>query len=1549
MKHTKRKLLSLLLAGTMLFTLAPAPLALAVDNTLYVASTGDDVNDGSQSAPYATLDAAYAAVPDNGTITIMDNLSLEHSVTFAGDKTVNLTGAGGATITYTGESNINNEGDGLLAIQNGSVLITDITVQMPEEMAVNGRVLYVGPDGHATLGGGAVLRNGYLAYNGGGVLVDGGSFQMEFGSAVENCYVANNTDCYGGGVAVTNHGYFEMNGGEITGNSMHTTQDFVSCGGGVGVDGTSTFVLTSGKIKDNTVDTAGGGVYLQPGATMEVSGNIEISGNQANGVENNLYLPENGVQLMVSGTVSGNIGLTHAEADYGVIIGAANGYDIQTLDENSFTYDGGAFDIRLKDGHLVLYWYTVGVELDLVGLTSENTEEENTLQQDYDTVLQPMDGYLMPSDITVRVGGVVLDTADYSYDPESGAVHIPAALVAGNIKITAAGDAIRTITVATKNVTADVESIQVISKDTTVITLTAADRYDLPAESDITITGTCDHTYTDGVLTLTNVRSDLSVSINGAEVYHNIYFDPGEGACDTPSKQVAESSATYGALPVPFLEGYTFSGWYAGEVLVTADTANQLTGDLHLAARWTQKTDITYSVQHWIEYVDSGVNPGYKGGALTSMAHGGVTRKYYLYTADKNEDGIANGRLTLTNRVLTALTDGLTMDGFSASGANEYSVIVAPDGKSVFPLFYDRIKFTVAFDANGGSLGSSGVSTTIYYGGRYGVLPSATRTGYTLSGWFTEAHGGIQVQTGNYHYTAGDITLYAHWLPVGTTRYTVHHMVQNLDNNIVHDEKVPENYTLAKTDNLTGTADTTVDIYTVAMVGFVPSGENSYKVYIKADGSAVAYLYYDRLVTDISFDAQGGSAVTLVTRNYFGGTVSILPAAPTKTGYSFSGWFTSTAATARQVTIGTDINAINPDGLTALTLYAHWTPRTYGLTFETHGGILSGPKTVTYGKDVGELPTASLTGYIFAAWYDADGKLGKPEGNLVTADTVVSTDTIIKVKDGLEQPMTLYAWYNPMQIKLTFDPAPGKPLESDTLTATFDKPFSTAGTFPVGSREGYTLRAWHIGAVDGPVLNGKDICKLTADTTLYAEYAPNIYVVRFDVAGGDPLKQGTILVTYDSTYGTLPTPTRTGYTFDGWFDLEGRKVENDTPVTITDAQTLTAHWTAKSYTVNFNVNGGNALADGDKTRSVAYDAPYGKLPTPTRPGSFAFDGWFTAIDAGILVTAETVFKATSDMTLYAHWHSTAPSGGGGGGGSSKPAEYTLTFESNGGSKLVPITAVRNTSIKLADYKPVYQGHTFQGWFADKALTKTAGDTLTLTANTTLYAKWGEADNSLGASLNRKEHMAYIRGYDDGLVHPEASISRAEVAQIFYRLLTADAHIRWDTQSNSYTDVAKADWYNIPISTLNAMGVLKGKGDGKFDPQASVTRAEFATIAARFSSETYSGSDLFTDIAGCWARADINRAAMIGWVTGDGTGTFRPNDLMTRAEAVSLINRVLGRLPGSDKDIGFGMVVWPDNMDKKAWYYLAIQEATSNHNYTIKDDGIHEVWTSVKKY
>ena len=305
-------------------------------------------------------------------------------------------------------------------------------------------------------------------------------------------------------------------------------------------------------------------------------------------------------------------------------------------------------------------------------------------------------------------------------------------------------------------------------------------------------------------------------------------------------------------------------------------------------------------------------------------------------------------------------------------------------------------------------------------------------------------------------------------------------------------------------------------------------------------------------------------------------------------------------------------------------------------------------------------------------------------------------------------------------------------------------------------------------------------------------------------------------------------------------------------------------------------------------------------------------------------------------------------------------KYNLHFDANGGEGTMgDLTYTHGQDQSLTKCGFTRAGYDFLGWAtaADGNVAYHDQQSLSITQDTTLYAVWKQQPNQGGSggghhnsggtqekpdetpptTLNDTDHYAYIVGYEDGTIRPNGHITRAEAATVFFRLLTDKARDANLTDRSPYPDVSAGDWYNKAIATLSRMGILSGYEDGSFRPNATVTRAEFAAMAARFDTEAKPVDTPFTDLTGCWAADEIAKAYGKGWVNGYGDNTFRPNGPITRAEAVTLINRVLRRLPETDKDLLPDERTWPDNPET-FWGYLALQEASNSHLYDRKSDG-----------
>ena len=212
-------------------------------------------------------------------------------------------------------------------------------------------------------------------------------------------------------------------------------------------------------------------------------------------------------------------------------------------------------------------------------------------------------------------------------------------------------------------------------------------------------------------------------------------------------------------------------------------------------------------------------------------------------------------------------------------------------------------------------------------------------------------------------------------------------------------------------------------------------------------------------------------------------------------------------------------------------------------------------------------------------------------------------------------------------------------------------------------------------------------------------------------------------------------------------------------------------------------------------------------------------------------------------------------------------------------------------------------------------------------------------------LNKEIHFNYVIGYTDGTIRPSNNISRAEVATIFFRLLTDEARTQYDKTTSSFSDIKDGAWCCRAIATLTNMGIIKGYTDGSFQPNKSITRAELATIIARFAKLDVN-TKTFSDITGHWAQKSIELAAGNGWINGYTDGTFRPNKSIIRAETFAMINRVLDRQTENVSDLlpTSEMNMWSDNMNENAWYYKDVQEATNYHKCDRVGDSVYEKWT-----
>ena len=413
------------------------------------------------------------------------------------------------------------------------------------------------------------------------------------------------------------------------------------------------------------------------------------------------------------------------------------------------------------------------------------------------------------------------------------------------------------------------------------------------------------------------------------------------------------------------------------------------------------------------------------------------------------------------------------------------------------------------------------------------------------------------------------------------------------------------------------------------------------------------------------------------------------------------------------------------------------------------------------------------------------------------------------------------------------------------------------------------------------------------------------------------------------TYGTATYSVADAEPYLSHFTHNHKGIISDTDYTAetgtsSQAKSLVLYGAIQKFSVTYTDGiGGTSFADevtSDLRRGTPTPAFTGG--TPTRSG-YTFTGWEPSVAA--TVTDNAVYTAQWAKNSSSSHHST---------------RYTLHYESNGGTAYKDERYSSGTKVTL-DKTPTRESYTFTGWYADKELTQKISS-IKMTSDKTVYAGW-EA-TGVPDKLNGDDHFAYVIGYPDGKVHPEGNISRAETATIFFRLLKSDIRDGNLTADNEFSDVSDGQWHNKAVSTMAKLGIVKGRRADRFDPDASITRAEFAAICARFNTKPVENSGSFSDISGHWAENEIERAAAFGWISGYPDGTFRPDARITRAEAMTMINRVLCRMPQSESDLLDSMVTWPDNKPSD-WHYLAVQEATNSHDFNRQGE-VGESWTKL---
>lgn len=1045
-----------------------------------------------------------------------------------------------------------------------------------------------------------------------------------------------------------------------------------------------------------------------------------------------------------------------------------------------------------------------------------------------------------------------------------------------------------------------------------------------------------------------NVEADgsLVLSIYYTRNTYTVSFDA-LGGTEVDAQSV-KYNATATEPEVPAKEGCIFICWLDGEGN-RFDFATPIEGDVSLFAQWSNADNIGYSVRHYFQ---------------------NASRTGYVLDDEATQYLTGKGGEEVT-------AEAGTFYGFEENTVHENRVAsgeVLPDGSLMLKLYYDRVAFTVDFESNGGSEVEPVTAiyeTTI----TEPVVPE--KTGYDFEGWYTDS-----VFANAFDFDTEiteDITLYAKWVPSDGVTYTVEYYQQTVDGT---------DYEMVSDAVFAGVTGEEVEA-TVAdiPVGFELNAEAADAVMtgiVEADGSLVLKVYFDRLSYILTFEPDNGEEAT--SRDVlFGDTLGELESVE-KTGYTFVNWISdsgkawfsddtmpasdltltakwsesfmtkytteyyqeqldgsyelvdSTEATALTNSVVSAhipsytgfvenaehadrriIGIVDADG--SLVLKVFYDRIRYTVSFECNGGSEVEDQIVALGSVAASVEPERV-GYDFVGWF-SDASLTR----LYDFTSEITKDTVLYAKWKAHGDTEYTVQYFLQNVD---DP------DSYTLDNTVTE-YGTSGSV-VHARAIEYLGFHQNTAHPNSIILGE----VAADGSLLlcVYYDRDDVVVTFDVNGGDRIDPMRVPF-YNTICDTVAT--RTGYVFEGWYADKDLRVEFDPATPITVAMTLYAKWscaTDTKYKVEHYQQ--QKLEDG-KTEYVLVDTDEFEGVTESSvtavDKSRTYEGFYWNRYRNV---AEQSGIVKPDGSLVLKLYYDIPSPYTGGGGSTAPAKETVSvvFDTDGGTA-VPTQAIPYGGYATQPANPLKPGYVFKGWTLNGSVFdfgKAVKDDIILTA------EWEY--RGVKTLMNVADHMAYISGYPDGTVKPEGNITRAEVAMIFYRLLREDVRAEYKTSSVSFTDVPSSDWYTTAVATLSRMNILNGYSDGTFRPNVPITRAEFAAICAKMDAQS-AGNKVFTDVsAEHWAYGFIASASAKGWVSGYPDGTFRPDAHITRAETMSLVNRMLGRASLTVDSLTADAKAWPDN-DASAWYYLAVMEATNGHEYSVPNGS--EVWSKLKEF
>ena len=963
---------------------------------------------------------------------------------------------------------------------------------------------------------------------------------------------------------------------------------------------------------------------------------------------------------------------------------------------------------------------------------------------------------------------------------------------------------------------------------------------------------------------------------------YTVTFHPNGGTPEPDEQEVSDGEEATEPTAMTKL-GFTFDGWYTDADLTDEyDFDTPVTGDLDLYAKWDPVAATTYTV--------------------TFHPNGGAPEPDEQIVTE-GEKAIAPVPISKAEHKFGGWYDNDDFDGAPYS----FDTPVAAD----LDLYAKWISsaattHTVIFYPVGGT---PAPASQIVIAGEKAILPpDMIKSGYTFGGWYTNiAYIGAPYSF-DMPVTAG-FELYAKWVPGTASIYDV---------TFDPDGGAPEP---AGQKVIAGEKAAAPDAMTKS--GFVFGGwyDNdgfdgvpySFDAQVFADLELYAkWLPDSEIAHTVTFHPDGGipePAQQIVIE----GEEATPPPEITKIGYTFIGWFSNSALTGDSFDFDTPVTG-------DLDLYAKWQIINYTVTFDSEGGTVVPEQTVSHGNKAAKPTEPVKEDHIFGGWYDNDDFDGAP----YSFDTPVIAD------------LELYARWIPDSDSayiVTFHPDGGTPVPAVQIVIEEEK-----AVLPLTmTKYGVIFAGWY---TDEDCTDEYDFdTPVTADLDLYAKWQIKTYSVTFNSIGGTGVPSQT--VNHGARFAEPNKPARAGFKFGGWYDdatFKAVPYSFDTPVTAD--LILYARWIPEdiiTYTVTFHPDGGAPTP----VEQTVIEGEKAVLPAAMIKAGFTFGGWY---DNPALTGSAYNFNTpvTADLDLYAKWNSSIVGPGGGG------TTYIITFNSNGGSDVGSKTVLSGNKVsKPAD--PTKEGYSFAAWYTNVDLTAEYNFDSPVFNNFTLYAKWEVSEISdkrppvsakVKSLLETETHIRYIYGYPNAPVRPNGSITRAEVAMIFYRLLLDPD--KDDEVDNIIRDVPEGVWYSQAVKYLAEIGIINGYEDGTFKPNQPITRAEFAKIAASFDDISSGADNPFSDLSDShWAYSYIISCFMKGWINGYPSGDFKPDNNITRAEAIKIVNFMLGRGIRLE-DIPAGVIGYTD-LTRSHWAYNEIIEASMKHEYE-RDEDNWEIWT-----